>query len=42
METFLKEVESGIKHWYLPLLVGIVLVAVGIWCMLPLLHLIWR
>ncbi len=32
METFLKEVESGIKHWYLPLLVGIVLVAVGIWC----------
>ena len=32
METLLKEVESGIKHWYIPLIVGIVLVAVGIWC----------
>lgn len=32
METFLKEVENGVKHWYLPLLVGIILVMIGIWC----------
>lgn len=32
METLLKEVERGVKNWYLPLLVGIILVAVGIWC----------
>lgn len=32
MESLLKEFENGVKHWYLPLLVGIVMVAVGIWC----------
>lgn len=34
METFLKEVESKIKYWYFPLIVGIIMVAVGIWCIL--------
>lgn len=32
METIMGEVENSVKHWYLPLLMGIVLVAVGVWC----------
>ena len=32
METLLKEFERGVKNWYLPLLAGIIFVAVGIWC----------
>ncbi len=29
--NFFKTVERSIKHWYLPLLAGIVLIAMGIW-----------
>ena len=31
MATPLKTIKSGIKHWYLLLIVGLLYIAVGIW-----------
>lgn len=30
-ETFLKFVKNSVKHWYLPLIVGVLFVGVGIY-----------
>lgn len=31
MTSFLKQVSGSIKHWYVPLLIGILLIITGIW-----------
>jgi len=29
--TIYKTIENAIKHWYLPLIVGVLLIVLGIW-----------
>jgi uncharacterized membrane protein HdeD (DUF308 family) len=37
MTTFIQTITRSIKHWYVPMIIGIILVAVGIWAfMVPL------